>query len=575
MSAPLLSSIANKLSSAPLGNKDKLYTDSSDYSSDLLKGMRWLQCNVKLPPVFDNCLVTPLPKRGINITEWIEKDFQDRTKIEEKTSLSVDGLCTCGSNAHCLVHSYIKASLYQSRLMKAMKNAPDDNRTFLGTLTMSHGRNDRLDELIEVQTKAFMEMTRRKSWCDAFVGVEPISGDGEVTWTYRHLECTYSLNFGSHPHIHFVVSAKTGSNIDFIKDRLIKLWKENISAMTIDGINKKGQIQVRRMTKKELQDNGRSRYSASTKVGVDIVEVIGSANEERVAAYASKGATLEATADFTMKSSKSSSSFSTPEIALHVSGVRENRRLSEWEDKQNWSNYHVSSSCEYWKRYIEKFYKSVLGKHAYSHCKNFRHYAEMDKKSSDNSGVLNNQKVKREKRRDMHIPHAVSEKMGRGKATMRFDSLRKESDFQKALEMVKGMVTLQDFLLIKVTTPEDRKELIVQQKLVEPHSGVVIPKSVKIWNGLEKLNHEGCKWVKVKEWEQGLISVGMKIRDGNGINIIKEYKAHAEGFKFKVINEIPMLSYVTPLVDVVFPKLVEDNFFQRQAEETNGLKRAA
>lgn len=579
MSAPLLSPTTNKLSSVSLGNKHKVHTDSDSYSADLLAGMRWLQGNVKLPPVLRNCLAKPLPQRGINITEWLKKDFRDRQKIQESTSITIGGLCTCGGNAHCLIHSHIKASSYQSSLLRAIRNAPEDNRIMYGTLTMSHGKNDRLDELIGVQTKAFMEMTRRKSWHKAFVGVEPTSGDGEVTWWFRHLECNYSLDFGYHPHIHFVASVNTGSNIDFIKKRLIKLWKENISAMTTDGTNNKGQIKVRRMTQEELMENGRSRYSASTKVGVDLIEVSrGSADEEKLATYFSKGITLEAASDFTMKTTKSSGSFSIPEIVLHASGVRPNLGLAKWEKEECWSDHNASSASEYWEACLARFHKSMLGRQIYRGCNNFRHYSEIDNKSDDKSGAIHDENAQSKKGRDMWIPPSVASKMRRGNAVVKFDFLRKDPDFQKALDLVQSIVTTQDFSLIKVTTPEDRKELIPPQSLLEPHGGVVISESAKVWNGLKKISKHGFKWAKMDDWEEGLISIGIKIRDGNGINNITEYKAQAEGFEFKVIDGIPMLRYVALIApeDVVFPiKQVEDAFTPLPAGGRKLLKRAA
>ena len=163
----------------------------------------------------------------------------------------------------------------------------------------------------------------------------------------------------------------------------------------------------------------------------------------------------------------------------------------------------------------------------------------------------------------MWIPPSVANKMRRGRAVVRFDFLKKDPDFQKALELVKSMVTTQDFSLIEVTTPEDRKELIDQKKLMEPHGSAVLPESAKVWNGLKKTSEGGFNWVKLNEWEQGLISIGIKVRDENGVPIVKEYKAQAEGFQFKVINGVSMLRYVVPIApeDVVFPiKQVEDAF---------------
>ena len=81
------------------------------------------------PSVLKNYLVTPLPQRGIHITEWLKKDFRDRQEIQESTSITIGDLCTCEGNARCLVHSHTKASLNQSRLLKAISNAPENNRT--------------------------------------------------------------------------------------------------------------------------------------------------------------------------------------------------------------------------------------------------------------------------------------------------------------------------------------------------------------------------------------------------------------------------------------------------------------
>ena len=579
MSAQLLAPIADKPVSEPLGNTNKLCTDSDSHSADLLAGMRWLQNSVKLPSVLRNCLHYPIPQQDIHLTEWHEKDFRDRTKIHEKTSVSFTGLCTCGGNAHCLVHSHIKSSLNQSRLSQAIRNAPKNNRTFFGTLTIAHSKDDRLDELIAVQVKAFMEMTRRVSWKKAFVGVKPISRDGELSWTYRHLECTFSLNFGYHPHVHFVVSADTDSNVDFIRDRVTQLWKENISAMVIDGTNRKGQIKVRRMTGEELQDHGRSRYRASSKVGVDIVEVArGSADEERLVDYATKGLVFEASADFSMKTSKSTTSFSIPQLVLHAAGIRPNARLIRWENEQCWSDYHVASSLEHWKRCLARFYKSMLGKQIYRGCKGFDHYSELGKENDDESRMADNEKVKRRKGWEMIIPPSVAKKMGRGRAIAKFDFLKSDPDFQKAIDLVKRMVTSQDFSLIKITTPEERESLPPFQILTENTAGVEDIDAVKVWNGLQKVNDGDYRWARVDDWEKGLKSIGVNIRGDDGIPEIKAYKENSKYFKFEEINKIPMLRCLVKInpLDVIFPlKQVEDDFTPPPAGGTNHLKRAA
>jgi hypothetical protein len=417
-----------------------------------------------------------------------------------------------------------------------------------------------------------MEMTRRVSWERAFVGVTPISRDGELSWTYRHLECTFSLNFGYHPHVHFVVSADTDSNVDFIRDRVTQLWKENISAMVIDGTNRKGQIKVRRMTKKELQDHGRSRYRASSKVGVDIVEVArGSVDEEKLAAYATKGVVFEAAADFSMKTSKSSTSFNIVEIVLHVSGIRPNARLTRWENEQCWSDYHVASSLEYWKRCLARFYKSMLGKQIYRGCKGFDHYSELGKKTDDESRMADNEKVKKRKGWEMIIPPSVAKKMGRGRAIAKFDFLKSDPDFQKAIDLVKRMVTSQDFSLIKITTPEERKNLPPLSNKPNVYGDTINSKAISLWIRLRNTSDSNSEWVRTSDWETALVKAGINIRDANDNLDFKLYKQQSEGFDFRMINSEWHCRYKSK--DVVFPhKVGENNFLPKQ---TNGLNRAA
>lgn len=577
MSAQLTSPSSQTAVGKPLGTLSTTHSATEDWINR--SAQKFLQQNYQLPTALACCYRIPKADTSLIFNKHSKKDFSDRATIKEESFGTSSGLCTCNDSPHCLIHSHVKQELNEKFINTAISNTPDSYRLFFITFTLSHTKQNNLDELLAVVIRSFGELKRRITyWNDSFCG--------EVLWGIRRLETTYSVDNGFHPHLHLLVAADTLLDVKDIQESLVKHWKQTISTITPDGfepyekINKKGELKksryggrlkVRVMSEEELESGSERSYTASTRHGIDVQEILReSENQSRVAAYMTKGISKEIAADFTKKSGRQARSFGIPEIIFHVSGLRLNADIEQWEADQDWSDHGVGSSFYYWKRCLEGYFRSIIGREVYTYTDRFREFAEMDKNRNKDKlslkskeGIIDHGSI--------YIPDTVAKKLSKGNGIFGFNWFYRNPDLHKLMNQIQEMTTAEDFKLVKLISPEERKHLPPLKKQLNLYNDAVNPKAISTWIRLRNTGDRDSEWVKTSDWEAALVKAGISIRDAHGNPDVKLYKKHSEGFDFRMIDSEWYCRYKRK--DVVFPqKLGENDFLLKQ---TNSLNRAA
>lgn len=599
MSAQLTSPSSQTAVGKPLGNLSTSHSATEDWINR--EAQKFLQKNYQLPTALACCNRIPKANTSLFFSKKSKKDFSDRNAIKEESFGTSSGLCSCNDSPHCLIHGHVKQELHEKYINTAISNTPDSYRLFFLTFTLSHTHRNNLDELLAVIIRSFGELKRRKTfWDDSFTvipeeseaedtSLETIanrdSSNGEVLWGIRRLETTYSLQNGFHPHLHLLVALDTLLTEDQIQKSLVRSWKKTIRTITPDGfepyekLNKKGELKktryggrlkVRVLSEEELESD-RKGYTATTRRGVDVREVLrGSEDQAIVASYLTKGISTEIAADFSQKSGRQALSFGIPEIIFHAAGLRINADLEKWEESQDWSSHGVRSSYHYWKRCLEEYFTSINGRHVYTYTDRFEEFAEKNRNLNEDKLALKSKEVITD-HGSVFIPDTVAKKLGKGNGILGFNWFYRNPDLHKLMKQIQEMTTSEDFKLVKLISPEERKQLPPLKNNHNLYSDAINPKAISIWIRLRNTGDRDSEWVKTSDWEAALVKANIIIRDANGNPDVKLYKQQSEGFDFRMIDSEWYCRYKSK--DAVFPQKLGENDFLRQ--QRNSLNRAA